>query len=228
MTDKNTREIVILLHGYGMPGIVMAPLAWRLRRCGFTTEIFPWHDMRTTLRENAVALNNHLAKLRTELPARKIHLVGHSLGGLLALQLRLLADHPNPGIGRIVLLGSPYHGSYVATTFSRHRLTRWLLGKSVTQGILQHRPEWNGMAGVGIEVGVIAGCGKVGMGLFLPSLPRPHDGLITVEETRVPGAEHIVLKVSHTGMLISGKVARQTCEFLRNGRFSLIPDSNSQ
>ena len=153
----------------------------------------------------------------TKLTARKIHLVGHSLGGLLALQLRLL-DHPNPDTERTVLLGSPYHGSYVATTFSRHRLTRWLLGKSVTQGILQHRPEWNGMAGV--DVGVIAGCGKIGMGLFLPSLPRPHDGLITVAETQVPGAEHIVLKVSHTAMLISSEVARQTCEFLRNGRFS--------
>lgn len=225
MTTAPDREIVILLHGYGMPGIVMTPLAWRLRRCSFTTEIFPWHDIRASLRENAVALNDHVAKLRTESPTRKIHLVGHSLGGLLALQLRLLTDHPNPGIGRIVLLGSPYHGSYVATTFSRHRLTRWLLGKSVTKGILQDRPEWNGEAGVGIELGVIAGCGGIGAGLTLPSLPRPHDGLVTVEETRVPGTAHIVLKVSHSAMLISGEVARQTCEFLRNGRFSLIPDS---
>ena len=222
MTTAPDREIVILLHGYGMPGIVMAPLAWRLRCCGFATEIFPWHDIRATLQENAVALNDHVAKLRTESPARKIHVVGHSLGGLLALQLRLLADQAgnmrNPNTERTVLLGSPYHGSYVATTFARHQLTRWLLGKSVTQGILQHRPEWQGKAGV--DVGVIAGCGKIGMGLFLPNLPRPHDGLITVEETRVPGAEHIVLKVSHTAMLISSEVARQTCEFLRNGRFS--------
>jgi len=92
LTTAPDREIVILLHGYGMPGFVMAPLAWRLRRCGFATEIFPWHDIRASLRENAAALNDHVAKLRTESPTRKIHLVGHSLGGLLALQLRLLAD----------------------------------------------------------------------------------------------------------------------------------------
>ena len=216
MIPAPDREIVILLHGYGMPGIVMAPLAWRLRRCGFATEIFPWHDMRATLRENAAALNDHIAKFRTELPTRKIHLVGHSLGGLLAL--RLLVDYPAllANAGRVVMLGSPYHGSYVADTFSKHGLTRWLLGKSVTQGILQDRPVWNGE----FELGVIAGCTRIGAGLILPGLPRPHDGLITVEETRVQGSTHKILKINHVGMLVSAKVAQQTCEFLRNGRFS--------
>jgi hypothetical protein len=43
-----------------------------------------------------------------------------------------------------------------------------------------------------------------------------------VSETRLPGAaDHIVLHVSHMGMLVSPRVARETGSFLRDGRFSL-------
>jgi hypothetical protein len=51
-------------------------------------------------------------------------------------------------------------------------------------------------------------------------VPEPSDGVVTVEETRLPGlSDHLVLPVSHSGMLISQEVARQTAAFLRDGRF---------
>jgi hypothetical protein len=54
-----------------------------------------------------------------------------------------------------------------------------------------------------------------------PDLPAPSDGVVSVEETRIAGMrDHIVLDVSHTGMLLSGAVARQICAFLRDGRFA--------
>ena len=48
------------------------------------------------------------------------------------------------------------------------------------------------------------------------------DGTVGVSETRLPGAtDHIVLPVSHMGLLVSPRVARETGLFLQNGRFSL-------
>jgi hypothetical protein len=51
-------------------------------------------------------------------------------------------------------------------------------------------------------------------------LPRPNDGLLTVKESAFPAAqEHLVLPVSHTGMMFSRTAARQIAAFLNAGRF---------
>ena len=48
----------------------------------------------------------------------------------------------------------------------------------------------------------------------------PHDGTVSVDETRLKGAtDFITLPVSHTGMLISARVATQVVTFLRSGKF---------
>ncbi len=46
------------------------------------------------------------------------------------------------------------------------------------------------------------------------------DGNVTVDETRLPGArEHLVLPVTHTGMLLSARVARAVGTFLADCAF---------
>jgi len=43
---------------------------------------------------------------------------------------------------------------------------------------------------------------------------------VAVSETQLPGATaHLILPVSHTGMLLSARVARETGSFLEHGRF---------
>jgi hypothetical protein len=73
----------------------------------------------------------------------------------------------------------------------------------------------------GCEIGVIAGRMPVGAGrIVAPDLPAPHDGAVSVEETRLPGMrDHIVLNVSHSGMLVSRAAAHQIDAFLRHGAF---------
>jgi hypothetical protein len=49
---------------------------------------------------------------------------------------------------------------------------------------------------------------------------EPSDGTVLVEETRLHGAtDHVVMRVSHSGMLFSASVAKQAGVFLRTGRF---------
>jgi hypothetical protein len=70
------------------------------------------------------------------------------------------------------------------------------------------------------EIGVIAGSRSLGAGRLIARLPEPNDGVVTVEETRIPNArDEIVLNVSHSEMLVSPKVARQACSFFRQGHF---------
>ena len=72
----------------------------------------------------------------------------------------------------------------------------------------------------GIEVGALAGDHSIGLGHLFTSLEGPNDGAVTVAETRIPGLrDHIVLPVSHSGMLLSAEVARQSVAFLGSGAF---------
>jgi len=48
------------------------------------------------------------------------------------------------------------------------------------------------------------------------------DGTVAVSETRMPGAtDFVTLPVSHTGMMLSARVAREAGVFLQTGRFGL-------
>ncbi|MBT9612964.1 MAG: alpha/beta hydrolase [Burkholderiales bacterium] len=208
--DKAIQETVVLVHGLWMRGWVMAWLGWRLRRCGFRTVAFSYPSVRNTLSQNAL----HLSRFVAGLDAPRIHFMGHSLGGLVLLQM--LATHPDPRIGRVVLAGCPYRASFAACKLARKALGRWLIGRSVLQSLDQPAPACCDR----YEVGVIAGCNPLGAGRLIGGVPQPNDGVVAVEETALPRAsDQIVLNVCHSGMLLSDQVARQACAFLRQGHF---------
>src|SRR5690242_19572201 len=96
-----------------MHGLAFALVRRRLARCGYTVAAFSCHTVRGTLADNAGALARFLARF----DAPKIHLVGHSLGGLVVL--RLLACHADARLGRVVLMGAPYGGSHCAAVLRR-------------------------------------------------------------------------------------------------------------
>jgi len=71
-----------------------------------------------------------------------------------------------------------------------------------------------------VELGVIAGDVSFGLGRLFVSLQAPNDGVVMLDETRVPGAaDSIVLHISHSAMLVAPAVAQAACAFLKNGRF---------
>ena len=52
-------------------------------------------------------------------------------------------------------------------------------------------------------------------------MPLPNDGVVAIEETRHPQlADHLVMRVAHSEMLVSSAVARQVAAFLESGRFA--------
>jgi hypothetical protein len=74
----------------------------------------------------------------------------------------------------------------------------------------------------GVEAGAIAGEGGLGLGRLIGlDVPLPNDGVVAVEETKHPQlTDHLLMRVSHSQMLVSGAVARQTAAFLASGRFA--------
>jgi pimeloyl-ACP methyl ester carboxylesterase len=144
-----------------------------------------------------------------------VHLIGHSLGGLVIY--RFLERFPRQPRGRVVFLGTPSVDSRAAASVAQLSWASKLIGPTVAEELLERRERrWNGAR----ELGIIAGTQRVGLGQFLARFDEDCDGTIGVSETKLPGAtDHITLPVSHMGMLLSARVARQTGHFLEHGGF---------
>jgi len=190
----------------------MGWLARRIAQDGFAARTYSYPTMRLTLSENA----ERFARFCAGLAAPRVHIVAHSMGGLVAL--KMLESHRQLHCGRLVLAGMPYSGSFAAERLARFPGGRSLLGRSIAEWLREPRPLPDGIA----ETGIIAGTRGYGLGrLLAPDLPRPNDGVVALAETAIPGVtRHIELKVGHSGMLVSREVARQCCAFLRNGEFA--------
>ncbi|MDE3071869.1 MAG: alpha/beta hydrolase [Pseudomonadota bacterium] len=204
---------VVLLHGLWMRGFALAMLHRRLVEAGFRVHRFDYMSVAATQQSILDRLRTSMTALAAEADA--VHLVGHSLGGLLALRACRDADELPPG--RIVCLGSPLKGSAAARGFAG-----WGRGSEVLLGhnhelLQQGFARWDGPR----EVGMIAGRMPLGLGAVLGHFEGEHDGTVAVEETRLPGlADHCVVEANHTGLLFSPEVARRTAQFLRHGHFA--------
>jgi len=206
--------IVVYLHGLWLTGIEGGLLRKRLAEAlSAETRAFSYASVTCDITGNARALGKFLHELRAE----TLHLVGHSLGGLVILKLFESGDGASLPPGRIVLMGSPLNGSRAAQNLARLPFGKKILGRGVHEELLNPGERtWKGQR----ELGVIAGSLSVGLGRLVGTHGAPSDGTIFVDETRLSGmSQHLVLKVSHTGLPFSATVARQTGAFLRSGKF---------
>jgi pimeloyl-ACP methyl ester carboxylesterase len=134
----------LLIHGIWNAKIWLLPFAWRLRAQGLAPQLFGYTSVFGT---PEVAAERLIAQLRRRPVAS---LIGHSLGGLVALEaLRRAPDLP---VRRLVCIGSPLCGSAAARNLAASPGLRLALGRSsalLQQGCLP----WHGAT----EVGVVAG-----------------------------------------------------------------------
>jgi len=210
--SSHNREAVVLLHGLWMPSVVMARLGQHLARLSADRQVrlFGYPSLRADLDGNIQSLFEFVESLEAE----AVHLVGHSLGGLLIL--KMLNSHPPSRVGRVVCLGSPLRGSSAGTRIQSLPGGKVFAGKSLVQALDKPLPEWKGEW----PLGVIAGSMGVGLGRLVEQLQAPHDGTISVSETRLPGiSDHLVLPLNHSGLVFSPEAARQTDYFLSHGNF---------
>ena len=199
----------ILVHGLWAPAAVMAPLAARLSAQGFRCHLFSYASRARPLEAHAERLARYARDVGPS------HFVGHSLGGLVILEA--LQRHGEVRAGRVVLLGAPVRGNFAGRRLGQHGWGRWFLGAT--------QPLWtNGRAARWTRsepLGVLAGTLPVGLGRLSGPLPGPNDGVVRLEETELEGMrDRVVLRVGHSAMLLSARVAAQVAAFLRDARFT--------
>ena len=150
--------------------------------------------------------------------AQKIHVVAHSLGGIL---LRLYArDHQVSDLGRVVMLGPPNQGSEIVDKLGHLSLYQWINGPVGSQLGTKGESALAGNLGpVDFELGIIAGNRSINI-ILSRFIAGRDDGKVSVENTRVEGAQdHTVIPCSHPYLMSSRQSINLVRRFLATGSF---------
>jgi len=201
---------IVLVHGLWNRGWMMAKMAKRLRARGHQVRVFSYPTRASDLDGHADGLHGFLSENKAD----ELHLVGHSMGGLVILNMLSRYDELPPG--RVVLMGTPVKGSNVVKRLAKFPAQDFIFGKSrhdLLQGF-QFSP-------VGRESGMIRGTREFGFGKIAGKQNEPNDGSVGISETELEGlTDTVELVVSHSGMLISDEVVEQIEQFLLFGCFN--------
>jgi len=187
---------VILLHGLFQNRSCLFPLQWRLRAAGFERVVSvntpAWLDLATLTDK----VRRSVEQVRTATGAKQVHLVGHSMGGILARNFTQQHDGA-PHVANCVTLGSPHRGSKLAP------LAVSSLGRSLLPGS---------------QLLTRLNAAPLPAGVRFTAIYTRHDNIIVpMENARLDGAHNIELTgMGHTTMLFSSAVAEEVVKALRD------------
>ncbi|MEZ0223021.1 MAG: alpha/beta fold hydrolase [Alphaproteobacteria bacterium] len=210
---------VVVLHGLIVNKYFMAGISSHLEKQGYTV-----HSMSYPTRGKSFdkLLDEHIVPVIDKIPAKKVDFVVHSMGGLMVRMYAL--KYGVEKIGRVVMIGTPNHGSPVADFVSRWPAFRWYLGEASKSlradrdGIHAQLPPVN------FECGVIAGDNhwfRAASSAIVPDLSQLNDGVVSIESTKVEGMkEHTVVSGDHSQMVWMPRVWKLASAFLKTGSFT--------
>ena len=109
ITVGTGEEVVVLVHGLWRSHRALWPLRAPLLDAGYRVVDHRYPSTRGEIVENAAALRSEMVRLASDPHVRKVHIVGHSLGAILARVAT--ADPVPPKAGRVVQISPPNQGS---------------------------------------------------------------------------------------------------------------------
>ena len=205
MASSRPWECVSLVHGFLANTLMLSVLGQRLNHRGYLARPWGYRDMRCSIMVHAEAFATELARLEADRAVGTIHLVTHSMGGIVARAALKL--HRPSKLGRFVMLAPPNRGSFVATAAAG------LLG-GVFRPVAELTTDVDSLVNSlgmpdGVEVGVIA---------------AERDALVAADSTR-PDAPHsyATLPCLHSSLLFRRDAAELVAGFLAHGAFPDTP-----
>jgi pimeloyl-ACP methyl ester carboxylesterase len=209
---------VVLLHGIARTSRSLRKLEKALQQEGFATLNLDYASRKKPIEALAADIHPHIANFEKDVGG-SLHFVAHSMGGLLAR--RYIASHRPARLARVVVLGTPNGGSELADILKRLLLYRAFYGPAGQQLSTDRAPAL--APSPDYPMGIIAGCRTLDPVASTFILPRPNDGRVSVERSKVEGmTDHVIVRTSHTGLPSHPAAIGQTVAFLRSGRFNRV------
>jgi triacylglycerol esterase/lipase EstA (alpha/beta hydrolase family) len=203
-TTSETKELVVLLHGFAASRWVMWPIGCWLKRSGFDVAYWPYWSLTYPIATHAEQLADYLSKVDSS--GRRYSIVAHSMGSIITRAALLRGAFT--GLKSVVLLAPPNRGLPLAR-YAPHFVRQFL--KPLTElsdandSYVNSLPRISPQGGERSAIGVIA---------------ARYDEFIPMASTRLDGREsHVTLNATHNSLLVSIKVAKLIESFLKTGRF---------
>ncbi len=206
---------MVLLHGMGRSSLSMWRLGRKLEERGFRCEAFDYPSRYKSL----ATLGSELTeRIRKKLGADvQPCAITHSMGGVV---VRFMPSLP---WRRLVLLAPPSQGSAVARRLADNRLFQRVFGPAGQELAALEAPEPSAPFGVIAGTRAVAAANPISwVTRALEWIPRdePSDGLVLVEETRLPGmADFAEIDATHTHIMNHPEVPALAERFFRDGAF---------
>ena len=225
MKVPQNREYVILLHGMARTKSSMGKLENYLTRQGYQVMNDGYPSTREPVDKIAAGYLAPMIENCRKAGAEKIHIVTHSLGGIIVRQY--LQNETLPPGSRIVMISPPNKGSELADALKNLWIYKWLNGPAGQ--VLGTGPDSlpNMLTPVDADIGVITGNRSLNP-FFSWLIPGEDDGKVSVERAKLAEmADFLVVPAGHTFIMRHPAVLKQVVWFLKTGRFQGLGETDA-
>jgi len=201
---------VFLIHGMGRSPSSFAFLAHKLRKSGHRVSLFGYTVRNTSLDEIAEEFVTHVRAVLDAEPLEETSyaIVAHSLGNVV---VRMASPRLPAGFDRFVMLAPPNQAPLLARRLRDLSVFKAMAGDA---GQRLSDPEFIESLPVPHAATLILAGDAAKQLTVLPFDGAPADGIVSVEETRLPPLRHRVVPAWHTFIMNHPEVVGALTSFL--------------